>query len=109
MSSACLSPASPIRSSQDDRCDRRCEKRASPVRVISEKIGQMAGTVDLGPCQNRRPADQEMQSPINLALFIDDLGVGGTQTWLALLVRELAERGFAMRVFSCARSRIPRR
>ncbi len=44
-----------------------------------------------------------MRSRINLALFIDDLGVGGTQNWLALLVRALAERDFAIRVY-CVRA-----
>ena len=41
-----------------------------------------------------------MQKPVNLGIFIDDLGVGGTQNWLSLLVPALAARGFAMRVYS---------
>lgn len=41
-----------------------------------------------------------MVGPVNLAIFVDDLGVGGTQNWLTLLVPALAERGFAMRVYS---------
>jgi len=41
-----------------------------------------------------------MQEPVNLAVFIDDLGVGGTQNWLSLLVPALAARGFAIRVYS---------
>ncbi len=41
-----------------------------------------------------------MQKSINLGIFIDDLGVGGTQNWLTLLVPALAVRGFAMRVYS---------
>ena len=44
-----------------------------------------------------------MHPPIRLAFFIDDLGVGGTQTWLTILVRALAERGFDMRVY-CMRA-----
>ncbi|WP_315776278.1 MULTISPECIES: glycosyltransferase [unclassified Bradyrhizobium] len=40
-----------------------------------------------------------MQKLINLAIFIDDLGVGGTQNWLTLLVPALAARGFAVRVY----------
>ena len=40
-----------------------------------------------------------MHAPLRLAFFIDDLGVGGTQTWLTLLVRALAARGFEMRVY----------
>ena len=44
-----------------------------------------------------------MQAPIRIAFFIDDLGVGGTQTWLTLLVRALASRGFEMRVY-CMRA-----
>lgn len=41
-----------------------------------------------------------MQKPVNLGIFIDDLGIGGTQNWLSLLVPALAVRGFAMRVYS---------
>ena len=41
-----------------------------------------------------------MQEPVNLGIFIDDLGVGGTQNWLSLLVPQLAARGFAMRIYS---------
>jgi glycosyltransferase involved in cell wall biosynthesis len=44
-----------------------------------------------------------MRAPIRLAFFIDDFIVGGTQTWLALLVRALAVRGFEMRVY-CMRA-----
>ncbi len=44
-----------------------------------------------------------MGAPIRLAFFIDDLGIGGTQTWLTILVRALATRGFEMRVF-CMRA-----
>lgn len=44
-----------------------------------------------------------MQKLINLAIFIDDLGVGGTQNWLTLLVPALAVRGFAVRVY-CMRA-----
>jgi glycosyltransferase involved in cell wall biosynthesis len=40
-----------------------------------------------------------VRAPIRLAFFIDDLGIGGTQTWLTLLVRALASRGFDMRVY----------
>lgn len=46
---------------------------------------------------------EDMQTPVRLAFFIDDLGVGGTQTWLTLLVRALAIRGFEMRVY-CMRA-----
>lgn len=41
-----------------------------------------------------------MQKPVNLGIFIDDLGVGGTQNWLSLLVPALAAQGFAMRIYS---------
>lgn len=41
-----------------------------------------------------------MQKPVNLGIFIDDLGIGGTQNWLSLLVPALAARGFVMRVYS---------
>lgn len=44
-----------------------------------------------------------MHSRINLAFFIDDLGIGGTQTWLILLAGALASRGFNIRVF-CMRA-----
>lgn len=44
-----------------------------------------------------------MTPPIRVAFFIDDLGIGGTQTWLTLLVRALATRGFEMKVF-CMRA-----
>lgn len=44
-----------------------------------------------------------MSAPIRLAFFIDDLGIGGTQTWLTLLARALATRGFEMRVY-CMRA-----
>jgi len=44
-----------------------------------------------------------MRAPIRLAFFIDDLGIGGTQTWLISLVRALAPRGFEMRVY-CMRA-----
>lgn len=44
-----------------------------------------------------------MTPPIRIAFFIDDLGIGGTQTWLTLLVRALATRGFEMKVF-CMRA-----
>jgi glycosyltransferase involved in cell wall biosynthesis len=41
-----------------------------------------------------------MQAPINLGIFIDDLGIGGTQNWLTLLVPALTARGFTIRVYS---------
>lgn len=44
-----------------------------------------------------------MGASIRLAFFIDDLGIGGTQTWLTLLVPALARRGFEMRVY-CMRA-----
>jgi glycosyltransferase involved in cell wall biosynthesis len=44
-----------------------------------------------------------MTPPIRVAFFIDDLGIGGTQTWLTILVRALATRGFEMKVF-CMRA-----
>ncbi len=53
--------------------------------------------------EDHRPAGQLMQSRINLAFFIDDLGIGGTQTWLTSLARALESRGFDMRVF-CMRA-----
>lgn len=40
-----------------------------------------------------------MQGPINLGIFIDDLGIGGTQNWLTLLVPALTARGFTIRVY----------
>ena len=33
--------------------------------------------------------ERGMSAPIRLAFFIDDLGIGGTQTWLTLLARAL--------------------
>lgn len=41
-----------------------------------------------------------MRGPINLGIFVDDLGIGGTQNWLTLLVPALAARGFAVRIYS---------
>ena len=41
-----------------------------------------------------------MRNPIRVAFFIDDVGLGGTQRWLTLLVDALATRGFEMRVYS---------
>ncbi len=41
-----------------------------------------------------------MDRPIHLAVFIDDLIAGGTQAWLVHLARELAPRGFDLRVYS---------
>lgn len=41
-----------------------------------------------------------MHGPINLGIFIDDLGIGGTQNWLTLLVPALTARGFTIRVYS---------
>ena len=41
-----------------------------------------------------------MDRPIHLAVFIDDLIVGGTQNWLAHLAAALAPRGFEIRVYS---------
>lgn len=38
-------------------------------------------------------------APLRIAHFIDDLGVGGTQTWLRLLARGLAARGHEQRVW----------
>ncbi len=49
--------------------------------------------------QDHGQAEPRTQSRINLAFFIDDLGIGGTQTWLTLLVEALVGRGFDMRVF----------
>ena len=46
--------------------------------------------------QDRMPA----KGRVRVAFFIDDLGVGGTQTWLTLLIPALASRGFEMRVYS---------
>ena len=46
--------------------------------------------------QNEMPA----KARIRVAFFIDDLGIGGTQTWLTLLIPALARRGFEMRVYS---------
>lgn len=37
---------------------------------------------------------------VRVAFFIDDLGIGGTQTWLTHLIPALASRGFEMRVYS---------
>ena len=44
-----------------------------------------------------------MSTPVRLAFFIDDLGIGGTQTWLTLLAPALATRGFEIRVY-CMRA-----
>ena len=41
-----------------------------------------------------------MAAPIHLAFFIDDLIVGGTQTWLVHLAEALSRRGFALRVYA---------
>ena len=38
-------------------------------------------------------------APLRIAHFIDDLGVGGTQTWLRLLARGLAAHGHDQRVW----------
>lgn len=41
-----------------------------------------------------------MDRPIHLAIFIDDLIVGGTQTWLVHLTEALSRRGFALRIYA---------
>ncbi|MGD9781049.1 MAG: glycosyltransferase [Kiritimatiellia bacterium] len=41
-----------------------------------------------------------MDRPIHLALFIDDLIVGGTQNWLVHLATALAQRGFDLRLYA---------
>ena len=41
-----------------------------------------------------------MDRPVHLAFFIDDLIVGGTQTWLVHLAEALSRRGFALRVYA---------
>ena len=40
-----------------------------------------------------------MDRPIHLAVFIDDLIVGGTQSWLVHLAAALSRRGFVLRVY----------
>jgi glycosyltransferase involved in cell wall biosynthesis len=46
--------------------------------------------------QDRMP----VKGCVRVAFFIDDLGIGGTQTWLTLLIPALASRGFETRVYS---------
>ncbi len=41
-----------------------------------------------------------MDRPIHLAIFIDDLIVGGTQNWLVHLAAALAKRGFEIRAYA---------
>jgi glycosyltransferase involved in cell wall biosynthesis len=44
-----------------------------------------------------------MDIPLRIVLIIDDLGIGGTQTWLRHLAAGLAARGHALRVY-CIRN-----
>ena len=48
-----------------------------------------------------------MSRPIHLAIFIDDLIVGGTQNWLVHLASALGPRGFVLRIYGMRKAAHP--